>query len=98
MSRRLAASPHSVDERDAILREEVHPACLSNLFQVAGEWAGFDAAWLERHLRFGGPPPRTWWCRLGRYLLLGWSVPEERASWRQDIIQHRTGPTRNTPT
>ncbi|MBM3755300.1 MAG: hypothetical protein FJW38_15110 [Acidobacteria bacterium] len=37
-----AASPYSVAELERIFEEEVAPVCQSNLFQVAGEWAGFD--------------------------------------------------------
>lgn len=89
----LAASPYSLDDLDAILHEEVYPACSFNLRQVAGEWAGFDADWLERRILCGGPPPRPWWRRLGRYLTLGWSVPvrlpEEWREWREDVARLR---------
>jgi hypothetical protein len=43
----LAASPYSVEELQEILLDEVYPVCRSNLFSVAGEWAGFDLEWLE---------------------------------------------------
>ena len=89
----LAASPYTLDELDAILREEVYPACSFNLSLVAGEWAGFDADWLERRILCGGPPPRSWWRRLGRYLRLGWTIPvrlpEEWPLWREDVAQLR---------
>ena len=92
-TRTLAASPYSLEELDAILREEVCPACSFNLREVAGEWAGFDADWLERRILRGGPPPRPWWRRLGRYLTLGWSVPVrlpgEWAEWREDVARFR---------
>ena len=92
-TRRLAAAPYSLAELDTILREEVYPACSFNLREVAGEWAGFDADWLEWRILYGGPPPRSWWRRLGRYLMLGWSVPvalpEEWAEWRLDIVRLR---------
>ena len=93
-TRLLAASTYSLAELDGILRHEIYPACSFNLRQVAGEWAGFDAGWLERRILCGGPTPRPWWRRLGRYLLLGWEVPirlpEEWTDWRQDILQLRT--------
>lgn len=47
----LSASPYSLEEMDAILRDEIHPICFANLFQPAGEWAGFDADWLEQAIR-----------------------------------------------
>ncbi len=91
--RTLAASPYSLDELDAILREEVYPACSFNLTLVAGEWAGFDADWLERRILCGGPPPWSWRRRLGRYLRLGWTIPvrlpEEWPLWREDVAQLR---------
>ena len=102
-ARTLAASPYSVDELDMILREEVYPACSFNLREVAGEWAGFDADWLERRILRGGPPPRPWWWRrLGRYLTLGWSVPvrlpDEWREWREDVARLRqSAPAASNP-
>ena len=101
-ARTLAASPYSVDELDWILREEVYPACSFNLREVAGEWAGFDADWLERRILRGGPPPRPWWRWLGRYLTLGWSVPVrlpgEWAEWREDVARlRRSAPAASSP-
>jgi hypothetical protein len=32
------------------LLAEVHPACVANLHSPAGEWAGFDADWLEQRI------------------------------------------------
>ncbi len=92
-TRLLADSPYSLDELDTILREEVYSACSFNLREVAGEWASFDADWLERRILRGGPPPRSWWRRWQRYLMLGWTVPvrlpEEWPLWRQDIARLR---------
>ena len=101
-ARTLAASAYSMDELDTILREEVYPACSFNLAQVAGEWAGFDADWLERRILRGDPPPRPWWRRLGRYLTLGWSVPvrlpEEWSLWREDVTRlRRQAPAASSP-
>ncbi|MBY6263766.1 hypothetical protein EI613_17860 [Azospirillum sp. 412522] len=47
----LSASPYSLEEIDAILRDEVHPVCFWNLLQPAGEWAGFDPIRLEQAIR-----------------------------------------------
>ena len=55
----LAASPYDVDEIEDILLWEIYPACRRNLAVVAGEWAGFDAAWLAEHVA----RPQSW---LGR--------------------------------
>ena len=92
-TRLLADSPYSLHELDAILREEVYPACSFNLREVAGEWAGFDADWLERRILRGGPPPRSWWRRWQRYLTLGWSVPVRLPSewplWREEVARLR---------
>lgn len=46
-STELAKSPYTVEELEAILRDEVFPVCSWNLFSVAGEWAGFDQEWLR---------------------------------------------------
>ena len=100
-TRLLARSPYSLDELDAILREEVYPACSFNLSLVAGEWGGFDSAWLERRILCGGPPPRTWWRRWQRYLTLGWHVPvrlpTEWADWRAEVARLRAQPSSDTP-
>jgi hypothetical protein len=50
IARRLAASPYSIDELEEILRTEVSPVCRVNLASFAGEWAGFDGAWLEERI------------------------------------------------
>ena len=94
-ARTLAASPYGLDELDAILRDEVHPACEYNLCMVAGEWAGFDLDWLERRILRGGLPPRTWWRRWWRALTLGSlvpvAIPTEWADWRAEIGRLRDG-------
>lgn len=92
----LAASSYSLEELDAILREEVQPACGFNLSLVAGEWAGFAADFLEKRILCGGPPPRPWWRRLQRHLMLGDQVTsaglsEEWALLRRRIASVRTG-------
>ena len=43
----LAASGYSIAEIERILADEIFPVCGPNLLAVAGEWAGFDIAWLE---------------------------------------------------
>jgi len=49
-ARELAKSPYSVEELEDILITEIYPACRSNLFSIAGEWAGFDPKWLEERI------------------------------------------------
>lgn len=46
----LASSPYSVEQLEHILVDEVYPICRWNLFSIAGEWAGFDMAWLEKKI------------------------------------------------
>lgn len=52
--RRIAAvlrhSGCTVAELEAICRSEVAPVVSGNLLSVAGVWAGFDPAWLEREI------------------------------------------------
>jgi len=73
-----AASPYSLDELEAILWNEVVPACGSNLFEgPAPAWAGFPMEWLRAEIlrthRFGEPLRKPevlrdytegWWARL----------------------------------
>lgn len=58
--RALAATLHlsgyTLTEWRAILRNELAPVLGPNLLSVAGEWAGFDPAWLEAAVL--GRPPR----------------------------------------
>ncbi len=92
-ARILAASPYSLEELDVILRAEVYPACSFNMWEVAGEWAGFDLDWLERRVLCGGPEPRPWWRRWQRYLTLGTlppaCLPGDWTPWREDVARLR---------
>lgn len=51
IARVLAASPYSEKKLDEILRFEVTPVLKCNLLSMAGEWAGFDEAWLREKLK-----------------------------------------------
>ncbi|MEK7483679.1 MAG: hypothetical protein AABZ60_05010 [Planctomycetota bacterium] len=42
----LASSPYSEKKLYQILRFEVYPPCKWNLFNIAGEWAGFTKEWI----------------------------------------------------
>lgn len=59
----VARSPYSLAELERILRHEVHPVLVSNLYSVAGVWSGFDRDWLagsiDAYLR--RPWPVRWW-------------------------------------
>lgn len=46
----LAKSPYSIEQLQSILVEEIYPVCKYNLLSIAGEWSGFDPAWLERKI------------------------------------------------
>lgn len=48
MAQVLAVSPYSEQELVAIHHFEVAPVLWPNLCHVAGEWAGFDEAWLQK--------------------------------------------------
>ena len=63
----LAASEYSLKELEEILITEVYPACGPNLLSVAGEWAGFDTAWLEERI-LSRRPSRLHRFSLGRLL------------------------------
>lgn len=65
VARTLASSPYSLETLERILVDEVHPALHANLLQVAGEWAGFDDAWLVEHVQAVRRRP-LWRRRLAR--------------------------------
>ncbi len=56
--RTLAASPYSLDDMHDMLMYDVHPALYQNLMSVAGEWAGFDEAWLVERIETVRRQPR----------------------------------------
>lgn len=68
---KLAASPFSVDELEAILIDEVYPVCIGNLRCMAGEWVEFDRLWLEQQILSRRKPPR----RFRRFSWRWLSVP-----------------------
>lgn len=83
VARRLAPSPFSLDELDAIHRYEVAPVVHPNLKIVAGEWVGWGEEWLREnvvpHVARSGRF-RRWWAdsRLGRW----WMTGDTRADWQ----------------
>ena len=76
IAKTLAMSPYSLEELDTILLWEVYPPCRSNLFSIAGEWAGFDVDWLESRILRGPSPLGKAWAgtvgRLGRFSSIKW--------------------------
>lgn len=64
----LVRSRYSVEQLEWILVDEVYPVCKYNLLSIAGEWAGFDPAWLERRIlrRLRSPWRRLHALNLGR--------------------------------
>lgn len=62
-ARELAALPFDEAELERIFREEVHPALRAQLYQVTGEWVGFDPDWIVRTVRRRLARPR--WLRFG---------------------------------
>lgn len=52
---KLLASGYTLGQLDEILFRELHPNLISNLLDVAGEWAGFDQNALEKRIL-----ARTW--------------------------------------
>jgi hypothetical protein len=57
IARTLAESPYSDDELAAIFQNEVAPAVEFNLFDIAGEWAGFNESWLIDTITRRPPKP-----------------------------------------
>lgn len=86
----LSASPYSVAEMDAILREEIHPVCFSNLLQPAGEWAGFDPGRLEQAIRRRGTRWRSRLLARLSLVLPGCFPTEEWTVTRREIASLRS--------
>jgi hypothetical protein len=74
--RMLAASPYSLDELHEMLMYDVHPALYPNLLSMAGEWAGFDEAWLVERILAVRAQPR--W----RRRFTQWFVRDIGVQWR----------------
>jgi hypothetical protein len=72
----LATSPYSLDTLHEMLMYDVHPALYPNLMSVAGEWAGFDDAWL--HARIAAVRERPRW----RRRITHWFAYDIGAHWR----------------
>jgi hypothetical protein len=84
----LAGSTYSIGQLDHILLDEVYPVCRFNLMSVAGEWAGFDQAWLQTRILRRLASPLRFLHRFspGRMAIL--RCPEWRAT-RQAIVALR---------
>jgi hypothetical protein len=59
-----------------MLMYDVHPALYRNLMSVAGEWAGFDEAWLVGRIAMARRQPR--W----RRRITHWFARDIGAQWR----------------
>jgi len=42
LARELAASPYDPGALERMLRDDVYPVCVRNLYATAGNWTGFD--------------------------------------------------------
>lgn len=69
IARVIAASPYSLETVMGIHDEEVAPAVSANLLSVAGEWAGFDSAWLNERCRHFAARRHSPWQRLQVWML-----------------------------
>ena len=73
VARVCASSPYPAEELDAIFKSEVAPVLDGNLWQVAGEWAGFDDEWVVSEVQG----------RLARgRRATPWLAPLAMADWR----------------
>jgi hypothetical protein len=76
IARTLAVSPYPLDDLHEMLMYDVHPALYVNLMSVAGEWAGFDEAWLLERIEAVRRQPR-WRRRISH-----WFVRDIGVQWR----------------
>ncbi|MFK7939081.1 MAG: hypothetical protein AB8B82_06860 [Roseovarius sp.] len=65
VERTILGSPFDMATIDLILRDEVAPVCLFNLYDLAGEWAAFHEDWLIPAIQSYLRRP-AWRRRLGR--------------------------------
>lgn len=77
-AQRCARSKYSLDELEEIFWNEVRPALWFNMFDIVGEWAGWDINWLagrilKKHLygksipvKILHPHSNHWWKKLAR--------------------------------
>jgi hypothetical protein len=87
--RTLAASPFPLDALHGMLMYDLHPALYPNLLSVAGEWAGFDEAWLLERIAAVRAQPR--W----RRRITHWFARDIGAQWRilEPMIRAARGAT-----
>jgi len=89
-AQRLASSPYSIEQIEVILVDEVYPVCKSNLFSVAGEWAGFDSEWLREKILLRLRSPLRAFHRINRGRLTVHLSSEWRATKRAvAALRHR---------
>lgn len=74
--RTLIASPYSPDELHEMLMYDVHPVLYPNLLSMAGEWGGFEEAWLIERILVVRKQPR--W----RRRFTQWFVRDIGVQWR----------------
>lgn len=62
IARVAAESKYSLEELEAICRDEVAPIVESNLLEIAGDWAGFPEDWLVGSItrRLAEKPPKPY--------------------------------------
>ncbi|MEO0424213.1 MAG: hypothetical protein AAF184_17880 [Pseudomonadota bacterium] len=82
---RCAASPYTLDELEAILFNELLPALRGNLYDLAGEWRGFEVRGLVEHVlanhEFGKRRPRFGrWMVSGDWPKLSEMIAQQRAT------------------
>lgn len=85
IARVIAASPYSIPEVRAIHDYEVAPAVSANLASVAGEWAGFDCAWLTARCRECASRRWSWLYRARIWALRPLFRFHTKRYWRQIV-------------
>lgn len=75
---RIRPARYDLDTLDRIFSHEVAPAVGFNLFEIAGEWAGWDRSWLQERILLVSRSKRL------RYRLLrAWHRNSNQGSWRK---------------
>lgn len=83
IARELLKSQFSIEEIEKILFDEVHPVLYPNLLSVAGEWTGWNDAWLTESIQseISSRQKKDWRSKLSR--LSSW-LPKR---WVRSLLQ-----------
>jgi len=90
-ARAIAQSPYSGVELEAIFRNEVAPIVESNLFEIAGDWAGFPDDWLFAAILQRGAQPYKLRSNVGQHFAAVLTLARPLRGLSPEAMQVRLG-------